>query len=173
MSFKIFKDKSKPEPKKKVTKKVKKETVVPIQKIPTAEEVAAQFVSKADVGKPAEHKSTNPNDLVGKARPLYVKNILVNLGWEDFQAAALVGNYMKESDPDLKTTVDLKAQAKSLDWELSNNKKEVYRELKKSTDVVGAARAAVGFFKPKGWSADNPEKSYGWSERVTFAYKLM
>jgi hypothetical protein len=52
-----------------------------------------------------------PNDpadanlLKGKKRPLYVMKVLMELGWKDFQAAAMVGNLMRESYPDLRSNV--------------------------------------------------------------------
>ena len=52
-------------------------------------------------------KSNNiyPNTLKGKKRPLYVKKVLVDLGWKDFQAAAMVGQFMQESYNDLRCNV--------------------------------------------------------------------
>lgn len=47
----------------------------------------------------------DPNKLKGKDRPLYVKKVLMSLGWTDFQAAAMVGNLMRESYPDLRSNV--------------------------------------------------------------------
>ena len=47
----------------------------------------------------------NANLLKGKDRPLYAKKVLIDLGWRDYQAAALVGNFMQESYSDLRTNV--------------------------------------------------------------------
>ena len=47
----------------------------------------------------------DPNALKGKDRPLYVKHVLESLGWKDFQAAALVGQFMQESYTDLRCSV--------------------------------------------------------------------
>ena len=47
----------------------------------------------------------DPNTLKGKDRPLYVKKVLMNLGWKDFQAAAMVGQFMQESYTNLRTDV--------------------------------------------------------------------
>jgi hypothetical protein len=48
---------------------------------------------------------TDPNTLKGKDRPLYVKKVLMSLGWKDFQAAALCGQFMQESYTDLRCNV--------------------------------------------------------------------
>jgi len=47
----------------------------------------------------------DPNTLKGRDRPLYVKKVLESLGWKDYQASALVGQFMQESYPDLRTNV--------------------------------------------------------------------
>ncbi len=47
----------------------------------------------------------DPNTLKGRDRPLYIKKVLVSLGWKDFQAAAMVGQCMQESYPDCRTNV--------------------------------------------------------------------
>ena len=46
-----------------------------------------------------------PNTLKGRDRPLYAKKVLMELKWKDYQAAALVGQFMQESYPDLRTNV--------------------------------------------------------------------
>lgn len=47
----------------------------------------------------------DPNTLTGKDRPLYAKKLLSDLGWKDYQAAAMVGQFMQESYADLRTNV--------------------------------------------------------------------
>jgi len=37
----------------------------------------------------------DPNTLKGRDRPLYVKKVLESLGWKDYQAAAMVGQFMQ------------------------------------------------------------------------------
>ena len=49
--------------------------------------------------------TTDPNNLKGRDRPLYVKKVLQELGWTDFQAAAMVGQFMQESYTDLRCSV--------------------------------------------------------------------
>ena len=49
--------------------------------------------------------TVDPNALKGHDRPLYVKHILESLGWTDFQAAAMVGQFMQESYTDLRCAV--------------------------------------------------------------------
>ena len=48
-------------------------------------------------------KETTANKLQGRDRVVYAKNLLTELGWKDYQVAALVGNAMVESGPDLNT----------------------------------------------------------------------
>ena len=48
---------------------------------------------------------TDPNKLKGRDRPLYAKKVLQDLGWKDYQAAAMVGQFMQESYTDLRTNV--------------------------------------------------------------------
>jgi hypothetical protein len=76
-----------------------------------AKTVAAPVVEKAVV---AVKTTINPappipqidaNLLKGRDRPLYVKKVLEDLGWKDYQAAAMVGNFMQESYSDLRTNV--------------------------------------------------------------------
>lgn len=76
-----------------------------------AKEAAAPVVEKAVV---AVKTTINPappvpqidaNLLKGRERPLYVKKVLQDLGWKDYQAAAMVGQFMQESYPDLRTNV--------------------------------------------------------------------
>ena len=50
-------------------------------------------------------QTTDSNTLKGRARPLYVKKVLMDLGWKDFQAAAMVGQFMQESYTDLRCNV--------------------------------------------------------------------
>lgn len=45
------------------------------------------------------------NTLKGRDRPLYAKKVLMDLGWKDYQAAAMVGQFMQESYADLRTNV--------------------------------------------------------------------
>ena len=47
----------------------------------------------------------DPNTLKGINRPLYVKRVLQDLGWTDFQAAAMCGQFMQESYTDLRCNV--------------------------------------------------------------------
>ena len=48
---------------------------------------------------------TDPNTLKGRDRPLYIKSVLQSLGWKDYQAAAMVGQFMQESYTDCRTNV--------------------------------------------------------------------
>lgn len=83
---------------------------------PVKEAVVAKaipVVEKAkDVAKAAVNTVTPPpvpeidsNTLKGRDRPLYGKKVLTELGWKDYQAASLVGQFMQESYADLRTNV--------------------------------------------------------------------
>jgi hypothetical protein len=45
------------------------------------------------------------NKLTGNDRSKYAVRVLIELGWKDYQAAAMVGNFMQESYSDLRTNV--------------------------------------------------------------------
>ena len=83
---------------------VVKETVV-AKTIPVVEK--AKDVAKVAVEKvaPPPAVEIDANTLKGRDRPLYAKKVLMDLGWKDYQAAAMVGNFMQESYSDLRTNV--------------------------------------------------------------------
>jgi hypothetical protein len=68
-----------------------------------AKAVAQKIVDTINSTPPVE--TINANLLKGKDRPLYAKKVLIDLGWKDYQAAAMVGNFMQESYADLRTNV--------------------------------------------------------------------
>ena len=71
-----------------------------------AKEVAKTVVEKVEkVAAPIPVVSIDANALKGKDRPLYAKKVLTELGWKDYQAASLVGQFMQESYADLRTNV--------------------------------------------------------------------
>lgn len=55
--------------------------------------------------KPTPVPEFDANILKGRERPLYGMKILTSLGWKDYQAAALVGQFMQESYADLRTNI--------------------------------------------------------------------
>lgn len=65
--------------------------------------VAKTVVEK--VTPPAPVPQIDANTLKGRDRPLYAKKVLMDLGWKDYQAAAMVGQFMQESYADLRTNV--------------------------------------------------------------------
>mgnify|MGYP003342060075 FL=1 len=67
-----------------------------------AKEVTQKVV---EVVKPTPVPEFDANTLKGRDRPLYGKKILTELGWKDYQAAAMVGQFMQESYADLRTNV--------------------------------------------------------------------
>ena len=68
-----------------------------------AKEVAKTVVEK--VATPAPVPQIDANTLKGRDRPLYALRVLMELGWKDYQAAAMVGQFMQESYADLRTNV--------------------------------------------------------------------
>ena len=74
--------------------------------IPVVEK--SKDVAKAVVEKVTPTPSSpaiDANTLKGRDRPLYAKKVLIELGWKDYQAAAMVGQFMQESYADLRTNV--------------------------------------------------------------------
>ena len=65
-------------------------------------EVAKTVVEKVS---PPPVVTIDANVLKGRDRPLYAKKVLMELGWKDYQAAAMVGQFMQESYSDLRTNV--------------------------------------------------------------------
>ena len=78
-----------------------KETAAPV--VEKAKEVVNTVVEKVVPPPPVPYVDTNA--LKGRDRPIYAKNVLMDLGWKDYQAVALVGQFMQESYSDLRTNV--------------------------------------------------------------------
>jgi hypothetical protein len=57
------------------------------------------------VAPPPAPPQIDANTLKGRDRPLYAMKVLMELGWKDYQAAAMVGQFMQESYADLRTNV--------------------------------------------------------------------
>ena len=72
-----------------------------------------------------------------------------------------------------KNKNDLRIQILFTDWELRNTEKRVGIQLRESTDMMEALRAAIGFLRPGGWSHESPENGNGWKARLVNAYSLM
>mgnify|MGYP003335331174 CR=1 FL=1 len=66
--------------------------------------VVEKIVSAATKTVP-EPVVVDANTLKGRDRPVYAKNLLTQLGWKDYQAAAVVGQFMQESYADLRTNI--------------------------------------------------------------------
>jgi hypothetical protein len=64
------------------------------------------------------------------------------------------------------------AQLGFLDHELNTSEKASGDALRASTDVRGATRAFMGFERPQGWTAANPEAGHGWANRFGEASRL-
>lgn len=67
-----------------------------------AKEVAKVAIEKVS---PPPVSTFDANTLKGRERPLFAKKLLMDLGWKDYQAAAMVGQFMQESYADLRTNV--------------------------------------------------------------------
>ena len=87
-----------------------KEAAAPV--VEKAKEVAAPVVEKAkEVAKnmafpvPTDEPQIDANTLKGRDRPFYAVKVFKELGWKDYQAAAMVGQFMQESYADLRTNV--------------------------------------------------------------------
>ena len=76
-------------------------SVIPV--VEKTKDVAKTVVEKVSPTPPTPQVDTNL--LKGRARPLYAKTVLMDLGWKDYQAAAMVGQFMQESYADLRTNV--------------------------------------------------------------------
>ena len=70
--------------------------------VENTKEVAKTVVEKVS---PPPVVTLDANVLKGRDRPLYAKKVLMELGWKDYQAAAMVGQFMQESYSDLRTNV--------------------------------------------------------------------
>ena len=68
-----------------------------------AKDIVNTVVEK--VAPPVPVVEIDANTLKGRDRPLYAKKVLMELGWKDYQAAAMVGQFMQESYADLRTNV--------------------------------------------------------------------
>jgi hypothetical protein len=75
-------------------------SVIPV--VEKSKDVAKAVVEKVA---PSPVATIDANVLKGRDRPLYAKKVLMELGWKDYQAAAMVGQFMQESYSDLRTNV--------------------------------------------------------------------
>jgi len=71
-----------------------------VEKTKDVVKVVAEKVSLSPVA-----PEIDANKLQGRERPLYAKKVLMDLGWKDYQAAAMVGQFMQESYSDLRTNI--------------------------------------------------------------------
>lgn len=78
------------------------------------------------------------NTLKGRDRPLYAKKVLMDLGWKDYQAAAMVGQFMQESYADLRTNVwgDNKTAFGIAQWRDNYDKKTGAHSPGRLTDLL-------------------------------------
>jgi hypothetical protein len=85
----------------------------------------------------------DPNTLKGRDRPLYVKKVLEDLGWKDYQAAAMVGNFMQESYANLRTDVwgDKKTAYGIAQWRDNYDRKTGIHSPGRLTDLANFALA--------------------------------
>lgn len=67
---------------------------------------------------------------------------------------------------------NLDTQLGYLDHELNTTEKSAGDALRASTDVRGATRAFMGFERPQGYTAANPEAGHGFGNRLAAASRL-
>ncbi len=95
-------------------------SVIPV--VEKSKDVAKAVVEK--VAPPVAVPEIDANTLKGRDRPLYALKVLISLGWKDYQAAAMVGQFMQESYSDLRTNVwgDKKTAFGIAQWRDNYNK---------------------------------------------------
>jgi hypothetical protein len=118
----------------------------------------------------------DPNTLKGIDRPLYVKKVLMDLGWKDFQAAAMCGQFMQESYTDLRTNVwgDKHTAYGIGQWRDNYDKKTGIHSPGRLSDL---ARFALELGKPVNdldtqarfvdWELNNTQKNVGYLLKKT------
>lgn len=119
-----------------VTPVVEKAKTVTTPVVEKAKEVAKTVVET--VAPPPPVPQINANTLKGRDRPLYAKKVLMELGWKDYQAAALVGQFMQESYSDLRTNVwgDQKTAFGIAQWRDNYDKKTGVHTPGRLTDLL-------------------------------------
>ena len=70
-------------------------------------------------------------------------------------------------DPNDETT-----QLKFSVHELNTSEKAAGDALRASTDITGATNAVIGYLRPQGWSADNPQGGHGYQGRLVNAAEI-
>lgn len=101
----------------------------------------------------------DPNKLVGRERPLWVKLYLESRGWRNFQAASIVGNLMQESFSSLRTDIygDAGTAYGIAQWR--NERLEKLREFAKQHNLpINDLRLQAEYVD---WELKNTEKSIG------------
>jgi|GEM_PF-1238540 hypothetical protein len=88
--------------------------------------------------------------------------------WNGPRADALKA-YAKERGKDW---TDLQTQLEFMDRELRTTEKATGDALMRAGSVEDATRAAIGFFRPAGWTADNPEGGHNFQGRLANARRL-
>lgn len=68
---------------------------------------------------------------------------------------------------------NLDTQLGYLDHELKTTERGAGDALRSAPDVRSATRAVIGYERPQGWTADNPEAGHGWGNRFGVAQALL
>lgn len=71
-----------------------------------------------------------------------------------------------------KPADDLDTQVEFLALELKTSEGAAFERLQRATTVEEATAAAIGFFRPKGWTAANPRGGHAWDARLANATRL-
>lgn len=92
---------------KKIVSNVSKPVVSKVAEVkPAVVEKAKEVTQKVvEVIKPTPVPEFDANTLKGRERPVFAKKVFMDLGWKDYQAASMVGQFMQESYADLRTNI--------------------------------------------------------------------
>lgn len=67
---------------------------------------------------------------------------------------------------------DLDTQLRFIDHELRTSESGVGNRLRNARDASEAARISIDFFRPEGWTSNNPTGGHGWNNRLQNAQTL-
>jgi len=88
--------------------------------------------------------------------------------WNGSRAAALKAFAAERK----KDWTDLQTQLEFMDRELRSTEQATGQALMRAGSVEEAARAAIGFFRPAGWTSANPEGGHNYQGRLANARRL-
>lgn len=112
------------------------------------------------VGNLTQESNVQPSGVVGDHGTAF--------GIAQWRGPRLAGlqQFAKQNGQDWQS---LDAQLGYLDHELKTTEKGAGDALRASPDVRAATRAVIGFERPQGYTAENPEAGHGWANRYGVA----